>query len=146
MILALSFFYFTFSCGLEAFFQSQSFTFALCGPHLFPPSQAATLTTIYFSRWLLSYFLTQASSFLTGRFSGILLSNFVSTTTIILCSQVDMDPSFNDDPGSSFRLAACSAPSSWRSAQAGFEKPSTLELLPWASLFPQCLPQVYSTT
>ena len=50
MILALSFFYFTFSCGLEAFFQSQSFTFALCGPHLFPPSQAAALTTIYFSR------------------------------------------------------------------------------------------------
>ena len=50
MILALSFLYFTFSCGLEAFFQSQSFTFALCGPHLFPPSQAATLTTIYFSR------------------------------------------------------------------------------------------------
>jgi len=76
LILVLSFFYFTFSCGLEAFFQSQSFTFALCGPHLFPPSQAATLTTIYFS------------SFLTGRFSGILLSNFVSTTTIILCSQV----------------------------------------------------------
>ena len=50
VILALSFFYFTFSCGLEAFFQSQSFTFALCGPHLFSPSQAATLTTIYFSR------------------------------------------------------------------------------------------------
>ena len=50
VILALSFFYFTFSCGLEAFFQSQSFTFALCGPHLFIPSQAATLTTIYFSR------------------------------------------------------------------------------------------------
>ena len=50
LILGLSFFYFAFSCGLEAFFQSQSFTFALCGPHLFFPSEAATLTTIYFSR------------------------------------------------------------------------------------------------
>jgi len=50
LILGLSFFYFAFSCGLEAFFQSQSFTFALCGPHLFPPSEAATLTTVYFSR------------------------------------------------------------------------------------------------
>ena len=50
LILGLSFFYFAFSCGLEAFFQSQSFTFALCGPHIFPPSEAATLTTVYFSR------------------------------------------------------------------------------------------------
>ena len=49
-ILSLAFLYFAFTCGLEGFFQSQTYTFALCGPHHFSPQQAALLTTIYFSR------------------------------------------------------------------------------------------------
>ena len=53
-------------------------------------------------------------------------------------------PSKHDNPGSC-RWAACWVPSSWRRAQAGFERPCTLALLPWASPFPPCLPQVYST-
>ena len=64
------------------------FTFALCGPHISPPSEAATLTTVYFSRWSGSFLLTKLASFLTGRFSGILLSHLASSTAIILCSQV----------------------------------------------------------
>ena len=51
-ILFLAFLYFAFMCGLEGFFQSQTYTFALCGPHHFSPQQAALLTTIYFSRSL----------------------------------------------------------------------------------------------
>jgi hypothetical protein len=35
--LLLAFFYFAFSCGLEGFFQSQTFTFGICGPHKMEP-------------------------------------------------------------------------------------------------------------
>jgi hypothetical protein len=35
----LSFFYFSFSCGLEGFFQSQTFTFGICGPHQMAPGK-----------------------------------------------------------------------------------------------------------
>ena len=33
-------FFFSLSCGIESIFQSQSFTFALCGPHNLSPRQA----------------------------------------------------------------------------------------------------------
>ena len=36
-ILFLAFFYFAFSCGIEGFFQSQTFTFGICGPHRLNP-------------------------------------------------------------------------------------------------------------
>merc|ERR1712123_399455 len=52
LTLILSFFYFAFSCGLEGFFQSQTFTFGICGPHKMAPGKAATLTTVYFASFL----------------------------------------------------------------------------------------------
>ena len=33
IVLVLGFLFFVLSCGIESSFQSQSFTFALCGPH-----------------------------------------------------------------------------------------------------------------
>ena len=39
LTLLLAFFYFTFSCGLEGFFQSQTFTFGICGPHKMVPGK-----------------------------------------------------------------------------------------------------------
>eukprot|EP00092_Neocalanus_flemingeri_P035684 GFUD01038850.1.p1 GENE.GFUD01038850.1~~GFUD01038850.1.p1 ORF type:complete len:455 (-),score=72.17 GFUD01038850.1:48-1412(-) len=72
--LFLAFFYFAFSCGLEGFFQSQTFTFGICGPHKMEPGKAAALTTVYFS------------SFLAGRFSGVLLSTKLKPHTMILTS------------------------------------------------------------
>ena len=38
-ILFLAFFYFAFSCGIEGFFQSQTFTFGICGPHRLNPKK-----------------------------------------------------------------------------------------------------------
>ena len=40
VILVLALFFFSLSCGIESIFQSQSFTFALCGPHNLSPKQA----------------------------------------------------------------------------------------------------------
>ena len=37
MMFILAFFYFACSTGLEGFFQSQIFTFGICGPHQLPP-------------------------------------------------------------------------------------------------------------
>ena len=39
LIYILAFFYFTFSCGMESFFQSQTFTFGICGPHQLKPKE-----------------------------------------------------------------------------------------------------------
>ena len=39
LIYILAFFYFTFSCGMESFFQSQTFTFGICGPHQLEPKE-----------------------------------------------------------------------------------------------------------
>ena len=41
VILVLALFFFSLSCGIESIFQSQSFTFALCGPHNLSPKQAS---------------------------------------------------------------------------------------------------------
>ena len=41
----LAFLYFSFSCGLEGFFQSQTFTFGICGPHAMTPG---TVSRVYF--------------------------------------------------------------------------------------------------
>jgi len=74
IIFLLSFFYFSFSCGLEGFFQSQTFTFGICGPHQMIPGKAAALTTVYFA------------SFLAGRFSGVFLSTKLKPRTMIFTS------------------------------------------------------------
>lgn len=42
LILVLAFFFFSISCGIEAFSQSQSFTFGLCGPHRLSPQKVAS--------------------------------------------------------------------------------------------------------
>ena len=39
----LTFFYFACSTGLEGFFQSQIFTFGMCGPHQMLPKTVSTL-------------------------------------------------------------------------------------------------------
>ena len=39
LILFFGLFFFILSCGIEAMFQSQTFTFGLCGPHHLSPSQ-----------------------------------------------------------------------------------------------------------
>ena len=46
VILVLALFFFSLSCGIESIFQSQSFTFALCGPHNLSPKQACVLFAI----------------------------------------------------------------------------------------------------
>merc|ERR1712029_1162148 len=73
-ILVLAFFYFAFSCGIEGFFQSQTFTFGICGPHRLDPKKAAVLTTVYFA------------CFLVGRFSGVPLSSRLKPRTLLLMS------------------------------------------------------------
>ena len=42
LILLLALFFFSLSCGIESIFQSQSFTFGLCGPHKLTPQQVST--------------------------------------------------------------------------------------------------------
>jgi len=74
VIFLLAFLYFSCSCGLEGFFQSQTFTFGICGPHQMEPGKAASLTTTYFA------------CFLAGRFSGVLLSTKLRPQTMILSS------------------------------------------------------------
>ena len=73
LIYVLAFFYFAFSCGMESFFQSQSFTFGLCGPHKLQPQDAAVLTTVYFA------------TFPFGRSWGIIQPWF---SLLIVCIQV----------------------------------------------------------
>jgi len=73
-LLVFAFFYFAFTCGIEGFFQSQTFTFGICGPHRMEPEKAASLTTVYFA------------SFLVGRFSGVLLSTRFRPQSLILSS------------------------------------------------------------
>ena len=39
LIYIFAFLYFAFSCGMEGFFQSQTFTFGICGPHKLNPKE-----------------------------------------------------------------------------------------------------------
>ena len=39
LIYMFAFLYFAFSCGMEGFFQSQTFTFGICGPHKLNPKE-----------------------------------------------------------------------------------------------------------
>jgi len=76
LILLLALFFFSLSCGIESIFQSQSFTFGLCGPHKLTPQQAASLTT------------TLCVSFLAGRFSGIFLSTKFSPSVMVVATNL----------------------------------------------------------
>jgi len=75
VVLLLTFIYFAISGGMEGFFVSQSYTFGICGPHTLEPSQASSLTTVYFS------------CFLAGRLFGIFLSSHLKPQVMILVSQ-----------------------------------------------------------
>jgi MFS family permease len=72
--LVLVYFYYVFSCGLEGFFQSNIYTYALCGPLDMSPGQANLLNGLYFA------------AFVTGRLGGIFISRMVSPTKIIIAS------------------------------------------------------------
>jgi len=76
ILLFCGLFFCLFSCGVESSFHSQVFTFARCGPHHLSPQQAASLTTTF------------AVAFLTGRFSGIALSRYLSPAIIILATNI----------------------------------------------------------
>lgn len=75
-LLILAFFYFAISCGIEAFFQSQTFTFGICGPLQLNISQAAMLSTVYFA------------CFLVGRFTAVFVSSLISPEYLILSSLI----------------------------------------------------------
>ena len=76
LLLFLGFTYFALSCGLEGFFQSQTYTFGICGPHKISPEkvahlvkvsviifafEAASLTSVYFGTFLAGRFVFSAS-------------------------------------------------------------------------------------
>ena len=52
IIYIFAFFYFAFSCGMEGFFQSQTFTFGICGPHKLNPKKVIKIATI---EWIHNY-------------------------------------------------------------------------------------------
>ena len=43
LIYIFAFLYFAFSCGMEGFFQSQTFTFGICGPHKLNPKEVSDI-------------------------------------------------------------------------------------------------------
>jgi len=68
------YFFYVFSCGIEGFFQSMTYTYALCGPLAFQPWEANILSMVYLA------------SFLIGRLSGIFISRKISPTALIFAS------------------------------------------------------------
>ena len=72
--LLLVYLYYVLSCGLEGFFQSNTYTYALCGPLSMSPKEANILNGLYLA------------AFLIGRTSGIFISRLVSPTKIISSS------------------------------------------------------------
>jgi len=73
-LLLLVYIYYVMSCGLEGFFQSNTYTYALCGPLKMSPTDANLLNILYYA------------AFVTGRLSGIFISRLVSPTKIIISS------------------------------------------------------------
>ena len=137
LILVLSFFYFAFSCGLEAFHIRP-----LRPPHL-PPLRGGHL-----DHCLLLKVIGVVPPHEVGQFSHRPLLWDPSLTSRVLDRNHPLQPgwlanqeNFLEKPKA--RLAACWAPSSWRCVRAGWGRPYTLALLLWASPFPLCLPQVF---
>ena len=73
-LLLLVYIYYVMSCGLEGFFQSNTYTYALCGPLKMSPTDANLLNILYYA------------AFVTGRLSGIFISRLVTPTKIIISS------------------------------------------------------------
>jgi len=73
-LLLLVYIYYVMSCGLEGFFQSNTYTYALCGPLKMPPADANLLNILYYA------------AFVSGRLSGIFISRLVNPTKIIISS------------------------------------------------------------
>jgi len=73
-LLLLVYIYYVMSCGLEGFFQSNTYTYALCGPLKMPPGDANLLNILYYA------------AFVSGRLSGIFISRLVNPTKIIISS------------------------------------------------------------
>ena len=74
VLFLLAFFFFASSTGMEGFFQSQIFTFGICGPHRLVPKTVRIVTPlskyIYFTRHLFQAALLHTVhfiSFLSGR-------------------------------------------------------------------------------
>ena len=74
MLLVMIYCYYVFSCGLEGFFQSMTYTYGLCGPLEMTTQEAAMLNSLYFG------------AFVFGRSSGILISKYIEPTKLILGS------------------------------------------------------------
>ena len=103
VILVLALFFFSLSCGIESIFQSQSFTFALCGPHNLSPKQACVFFTnaiaivgLFFASHVknnphpqaASLTTTLCVSFLSGRFSGIFLSTRFTPKVMVVATNL----------------------------------------------------------
>ena len=104
LILLLALFFFSLSCGIESIFQSQSFTFGLCGPHKLTPQQVCTSGSsrpswndsledmvVRVNQILLqaaSLTTTLCVSFLAGRFSGIFLSTKFSPSVMVVATNL----------------------------------------------------------
>ena len=54
LIYMFAFLYFAFSCGMEGFFQSQTFTFGICGPHKLNPKEVDRYWDAYL-RYIVEY-------------------------------------------------------------------------------------------
>ena len=73
-LLTMIYFYYVFTCGLEGFFMSMTYTYGICGPLKLSVSEAVLLNTLYYG------------AFLAGRFSGIFISKYLKPTKMILAS------------------------------------------------------------
>ena len=73
-LLTMIYFYYVFTCGLEGFFMSMTYTYGICGPLKLSVSEAVLLNTLYYG------------AFLVGRFSGIFISKYLKPTKMILAS------------------------------------------------------------
>ena len=73
-LLVMIYVYYFFSCGLEGFFQSMTYTYGLCGPLKMSAKEAALLNSLYFG------------AFVFGRSSGIVISRYIEPTKMILTS------------------------------------------------------------
>lgn len=76
LILFMSFLFYFLTCGLDTFFQSQTYTFGLCGPLGIGAKGAGWLNISYFSLYLV------------GRLISIPLSALIGPSTIIVLSLI----------------------------------------------------------
>ena len=73
-LFVMIYFYYFFTCGLEGFFMSMTYTYGLCGPLQMPPTEAGWLNSLYYG------------AFVFGRLLGIAISRYLEPATIIFAS------------------------------------------------------------